>query len=648
LKQDPQCRHVQAWALAAATQGSRHPQLWQLPPACGEDPLAGVPLPLPLRAVLARRGLNRAQVEDLLQMPPLPEATEHFPQLAVAVRRLRRACDGAEAVAICGDYDADGMTSTALLIRALRALGANPVAAIPSRMDDGYGLNPGMVERLHGEGIRLLVTVDNGVSAAEALTAAAQRGMEVILTDHHTLPSPPPEALALIHPATTPEASPYRGLAGVGLAYVLGHALAQAMGRLEAIETARDLFCVGTIADMAPLTGANRSWLRQGLATLHRSRCEGLRALQQLAGLEETPLRADAIGFQIAPRINAVGRLGDPRLVVELLTADDPEEAIELARQCDALNRQRRELCDAIEAEALALLDADGDSLAPFLLLAQGHWHHGVIGIVASRLMERFQRPVALLAGEGEGRLRASVRAPEGFAVDQALTTCAEHLERYGGHPAAGGFTVRAEAVHALHAQLNGLALAWQQSQPLGQPVRPEALLALNQIDRRFWQHLLALEPFGVGHRSPVFWARDCQVLEERRLRGGHLRLSLRQGEARCEGIAWRWESPGPVPERLDLAFRVGLNRWNGEERLQLEILGLRQHHPEIRLQRAKQTYVCRRCGEQQLELRNPSGDRIRAHRLPNGAIRSDDCRAEHAYVAGLLQDAAIGLGLYP
>lgn len=623
-------------------------QVWQLPPPCGAHPLDGVALPLPLRAVLARRGLSREQVEDLLKAPPLPDATEHFPQLAAAVLRLSQACDRTETVAICGDYDADGMTSTALLIRALRGLGADPVAAIPSRMDDGYGLNPGMVESLHGQGIRLLVTVDNGVSATEALTAAAQRGMEVILTDHHTLPSPPPEVLALIHPATTPVTSPYRGLAGVGLAYVLGHALAQAMGRPEVIQTARDLFCVGTIADLAPLTGANRIWLRDGLTTLHRSRCPGLRALQQLAGLEETPLRADAIGFQIAPRINAVGRLGDPRLVVDLLTADDPDEAIELARRCDALNRQRRELCDAIEAEALALLEADGDSLSPFLLLAQGHWHHGVIGIVASRLMERFQRPVALLAGEGDGRLRASVRAPQGFAVDQALIACADHLERYGGHPAAGGFTVRAEAVHALHTQLNLLAETWQQGQPPGQPIRPEALLQLDQVNWRFWKHLLQLEPFGVGHRSPLFWARDCQVLEERRLRGGHLRLSLRQGDAQCEGIAWRFDPSGAVPERLDLAFRIGLNRWNGEERLQLEILALRRHHPEVQLRRAGQIYICRRSGDQQLELGNQAGEVIRARVDAAGGIRSDDCRVSNTYVSALLQDAAIGLGLQP
>lgn len=384
-------------------------QQWRLPQPIEGDPLASVQLPAPLKAVLYRRGLQiPEQVTRLLSDQPLPPADQHFPELEAALTRLKQACLNKEAVAICGDYDADGMTSTALLMRALEAMGACPQAAIPSRMEDGYGLNTGMVESLHAEGVRLLVTVDNGVAAHDALTKASELGVEVILTDHHTLPSSRPTALALIHPATTPEESPYGCLAGVGLAYVLARALAAELKNPESISTARDLFCIGTVADMAPLTGANRTLLREGLTHLHRSNCPGVQALQQLAGLGDRPLRADDIGFQLAPRINAVGRIGEPSLVVDLLTADDPNRAFELGRQCDALNRQRRELCDAIEAEAVALLESDPSPLPPFLLLAQGHWHHGVIGIVAARLVERYQRPAALLASDGDGRMRIS------------------------------------------------------------------------------------------------------------------------------------------------------------------------------------------------------------------------------------------------
>ncbi len=625
------------------------PQLWQLPQPQGVNPLEGLDLPLPLRAVLARRGNATVDEATLwLDPPALPSTAHHFPDLPTAVERLTQACQQGESVAICGDYDADGMTSTALLIRALKPLGADPIAAIPSRMDDGYGLNVRMVEELHHEGVKLLVTVDNGVAAEAALARAKELGVEVIITDHHTIPDPPPQALALLHPETTPSRSPYKGLAGVGLAYVLARSLAESLDQPDAISSARDLFCIGTIADMAPLTGANRSWLREGLSSLHHSRCAGLRALQQLSGLDDRPLRAIDIGFQLAPRINAVGRLGDPRLVVDLLTEDNTAAAIGLARECDGLNRQRRELCDAIEAEAVALVEADIQPLPGFLLLAQSHWHHGVIGIVAARLMERYQRPAALLAGDGDGLMRASVRAPDGFAVDQALSACAEHLDRFGGHPAAGGFTVRAENVAALHEQLNTLALEWMRNRPQGVVVRPEALLSFDQIDRRLWSALLTMEPFGIGNPAPLFWTRGCEVIEQRPLRGGHLRLRLRQNGTMHDAIAWRWQGQGTIPDRIDLAFRLSLNRWQGEERLQLEIEALREHHPSMDLERMGHRYSCEQIHRGCISLTNPSGERLVVTLADDGLHHCDDRRASHPYVAGLIEEAAIGLGMQP
>lgn len=613
------------------------------------DPLPGVNLPLPIRSLLKRRGLETAeQVLDLLDPPELPDPTEAFPDLAAAVDRVVLACRTNEAVAICGDYDADGMTSTALLLRALSPLGARPSAAIPSRMEDGYGLNPKMVRDLHDRDIRLLITVDNGVAASDALNLAHELGMEVIVTDHHTIPEQRPPMTALIHPATTPAHSPYRGLAGVGLAYVLASAVADQLERKEAIRSARDLFCIGTIADMAPLTGANRRWLQEGLQHLHRSDCAGLIALQRLAGLESQPLQSEDIGFQIAPRINAVGRLGEPKLVVDLLTAVEINDAMGLARRCDDCNRQRRELCDAIEAEAVALVDADEGELPSFLLLAQGHWHHGVIGIVAARLVERYHRPAALLAGEGNGRLRASVRAPAGFAVDSALEACSELLDRFGGHPAAGGFTVSADRVHALHARLNSLADAWLNDQGTGVPVKPEALLCLEQLDWSFWNALQRLAPFGVGNPSPLFWARDCSVIQHRNLSGGHLSLVLEQDGHQRRGIAWRWKAEAPVPERCDVAFQLSVNRWQGEKRLQLEVKALRQHREEIALKKADRVYRAVRVGADELCLSNADGEAIKATVLAERALTSDDPLAEHPVVKQLLEEASLGLGLRP
>ena len=617
---------------------------WQLPFPVVDASGASEGLPPELMAVLRRRGVADTDLAGLLDPPKAPPAARHFPDLSIAVDRLTKACKGAERVAICGDYDADGMTSTALLLGVLQRLGARPQPAIPSRQSEGYGLNAGMVERLAADGIALLVTVDNGISAREALERAQALGVEVIVTDHHTIPKQRPPLLALLHPALTPDGSPYRGLAGVGLAHVLAAALARQLRHPEALRTALDLFCIGTIADMAPLTGVNRRWLREGLPQLNRSQLPGLRALAELAGLEDRPIDAQAVGFSLAPRLNAVGRLADPQLAVELLTTDQPERAMELAEQCEALNRQRRDLCDGIEAEAQALVEADGPQRPPFLLLAQNHWHHGVIGIVAARLVERWGLPVALLAGEGDGRLRASVRAPDGFAVDAALSACSDLLERFGGHPAAGGFTVRAEQVAALHERLSEQAATWLQGRDSALVVAPEALLPLERIDRDFLQQLKRLEPFGASHASPLFWARDCAVRRQRMLRGGHLLLELAAGESTITAISWRWSGPEPQSSRLDLAFRLKEDHWQGQPRLQLQIEALRPalgRHALI--WRRERCYRCEREGNTLLII-NPEGRTI-SLQWGDGQGDNQDPVLSHPDTAELVQHAALALG---
>jgi single-stranded-DNA-specific exonuclease len=625
-------------------------QRWQLPAAIQIDAdLRASGLADPLLAVLQRRGYDTsAAIAALLEPPEAPDPRRHFPDLGKAVQRLKQACKQQERLAICGDYDADGMTSTALLVGVLQQLGARPQAAIPSRLDDGYGLNSGMVERLAADGIRLLVTVDNGVAARDALLRARELEVDVVVTDHHTLPAELPPLLALLHPACTPEQSPYRGLAGVGLAYVLAMALARNCRSEQGLAMARDLFCIGTIADMAPLQGVNRRWLIDGLPGLKRSTLAGLQALQQVAGLDDAPVDAGAVGFQIAPRINAVGRLGDPQLVVDLLTTNDQDQALELARQCEQLNRQRRDLCDAIEAEARALVEADGEQRSPFLLLAQSHWHHGVIGIVAARLVDHFGLPVALLASEGDGRMRASVRAPRGFAVDAALQACSDLLERHGGHPAAGGFTVRTEQLTQLHERLNARAEEWLQQQGGLRLIEPEALVRLEELTAAFWKQLQRLEPFGAGHPTPLFWSSRCSISQQRLLRGGHLQLNLKQGDAVMRAIAWRWGGSETLPQEVDVAFHLRLNRWNGTEQLQLELAALRASSGDtLVLERCNRRYWVSRDGEV-LVIRNAAGDEFRARHnpTPGGSISSDHPNGDHPYLQALLQDAAMAMGL--
>jgi len=388
----------------------------------------------------------------------------------------------------------------------------------------------------------------------------------------------------------------------------------------------------------------NRRWLQEGLPQLHRSRLPGLRALAELAGLEDRPIDSQGVGFRLAPRLNAVGRLADPQLAVELLTTADADRALELAERCEQLNRQRRELCDGIEAEANALVEADGDQRPAFLLLAQNHWHHGVIGIVAARLVERWGLPVALLAGEGNGRLRSSVRAPEGFAVDAALQACADLLERFGGHPAAGGFTVQATQVAALHERLNGLANDWLAGREHALVVRPEALLPLEQIDRDFLQQLRRLEPFGAANPSPLFWARHCKVKRQRLLRGGHLLLELAVPTGSLSAIAWRWSGPEPSSPTLDLAFRLKEDHWQGQPRLQLELEALRPAlHERVTLWRRQRCYQCERQGDA-LVIRNPEGRELRCQWPQTPGDNSDPVQS-HPDTAELVQHAALALG---
>ena len=639
--------------MSVSAEPQREPQPWRLPEALpsGELQLAEqLGLPQALVAVLRRRGCSDPAIVEILEPAPAPPPEQHFPDLPQAVERLQRAIGASETVAICGDYDADGMTSTALLMGVVQRLGGVAKAAIPSRMEEGYGLNPAMVEQLHQDGVGLLVTVDNGISATPALERAQTLGMEVIVTDHHAIGAQRPPYLALLHPALTPAGSPYRNLAGVGLAYLLARCLCK--HNPAALASSLDLFCIGTVADMAPLHGVNRLWLRQGLARLHQSPLPGLQALIRSASLAERPLDEEDIGFQLAPRINAVGRLGDPRHVVELLTTPSEQRAMAMARFCEDLNQQRRELCAAIEAEALALLETDGVApgiqVPPFLLLAQNHWHHGVIGIVAARLMERFGRPVALLAGDDEGRFRGSVRAPHWFAVDAALQSCRELLEVFGGHPAAGGFTVASHRVAHLQEQLEQRAATALQQRGSAVMVAPEAHLGLEQINEPFLATLRSLAPFGVGHSAPLFWSHNCRVLRQQALRGGHRRFELAGGGACFSAIAWRWPH-GPAPQQVDVTFRIGWDRRGSQPRLQLEVEAMRAAQREVMFHKEGRRYWCS-SREGGIHLRNASGQHLTlpwplpsdgAPPSPNGQQQSF-----HPYVRQLGSQAATVLGL--
>ena len=585
-------------------------QRWQISspqPQQAEQFAAEIGLSCLLAQVLINRGIDSVEeVQGFIEPESLvlPAPMDEFPDLAASVKLLREAISAGQKIAICGDYDADGMTSTALLLRALRALGANVDYAIPSRMREGYGINDRIVEEFHAEGVALILTVDNGIAAYGPVARARELGVKVIITDHHDLPPKLPPADAILNPKLIAESSPYRGLAGVGVAYVLAICLAQDMQKVGGlVKPLLELFTLGTIADLAPLTGVNRRWVKRGLRLLPHSQLAGIQALIQVAGVQtvsaeslpllnsktqaNSTLKPEDIGFRLGPRINAVGRLADPQIAIELLTTDDRELALKRAMQCEQINQRRQELCQEIEQEAIAWCEKSGLDLQQerVLVVVQPGWHHGVIGIVASRLLERYGVPVFIGTFEDEGGetgniIRGSARGIPEFNVFDGLNFCADLLTKFGGHKAAGGFSMPAKNLAQFGNQLSIFANQCLQPEHLKPLVSVDVRAHLGEINLDLYRQIDALEPCGIENKSPVFWTPNVCITEQKIVgKGGHLKLTATQdGEvsASVKGIAWRWAEYFPLPGRVDIAYRLRENSFNGKTSVELELLGVR------------------------------------------------------------------------
>jgi single-stranded-DNA-specific exonuclease len=537
--------------------------------------------------VLINRGINTPELAKIHIDPesyPLPSPLEEFPDLSKSVELLVGAIESGDSIAICGDYDADGMTSTALLLRALRHLGAEVNHAIPSRMKEGYGINSRIVTEFAESGISLILTVDNGISAYEPIALAKDLGLNVIITDHHDLPEILPPADAILNPKLLSPSSPYSGLAGVGVAYILAVTTAQKLGRLQGLtESLLELFTLGTIADLAPLVGVNRRWLKRGLRRLPKSRLVGIQSLMQIAGVseEQKQLKPDDIGFKLGPRINAIGRIGDPQTIIELLTTDDAGIGLERAMQCEQINRTRQEWCEKIEQEAIEVvettpIDWQGDRV---LVVVQNGWHHGVIGIVASRLVERYGVPVFIGTYEEEdlGKIRGSARGIEEFHVFEALQFCRDVLGKFGGHKMAGGFGLDSQNLPRLQQQLSQFAYQCLQPEHLKPLIKIDSLADFGQITAELFHQIDSLQPWGIGNEFPVFWTPNVRVVEQQVVGKNHVKLLLAQADdTRIKAVAWRWGSYCPLPPRIDIAYKLKENTWNGQTAIEIELVGVR------------------------------------------------------------------------
>lgn len=558
-----------------------------------------------LARVVINRGLKTLEEAQFYLQPqslPLPQPLVEFPDLAKSVNLLDEAIAKKQKIAICGDYDADGMTSTALLLRALRYLGAEVDYAIPRRMTDGYGINHRIVEEFAQAGIALILTVDNGISAHEPIKTAKELGIKVIITDHHDLPPTLPVADAILNPKLISTLSPYYGLAGVGVAYILAMTIA-ANHNLDTILQPEllALYTLGTIADLAPLVGVNRRWLQQGLRLLPRSTVTGIQALMQVAGISDAQkqLHPEDIGFKLGPRINAIGRLDDPQVVIDLLTTADEGLALKLAIHCEATNQRRQQLCHQIEAEAIALIE---NKPIPWrdnrvLVLVQADWHHGVIGIVASRLVERYGVPVFIGTYEEDNPelIRGSARGIEEFNIFNALEFAQDCLIKYGGHKAAGGFGLKAAKLPEFEQKLRIFAYQLLEPHHLKPLVKIDGLANFNQLNQTLYQEIDRLHPWGIGNDLPIFWTPRVRVLEQQIVGGKHLKLTLTQGGQTFKAIAWRWGEYFPLPPHLDIAYQLRENNWQGNTTIELELVSVRhqQATKKGRFQYRDRSYLC-------------------------------------------------------
>ena len=552
------------------------------------DLVHGLALSPIVAQIIVNRGiinLEEAQGYVDPEIINLPSPLMEFPDLYKSIDILKNAIASNQKIAICGDYDADGMTSTALLLRGLKHLGAQVDYAIPSRMTDGYGINRRIVEEFKLEGVSLILTVDNGISAYDAIARAKELDLQVIITDHHDLPPKLPPADAILNPKLLPEDSPYRSLAGVGVAYVLAVTLAQNLHKLQGLtKPLLELYTVGTIADLAPLTGVNRRWLKRGLKLLPNSDILGIKALSKLAEVDgqKKLLNSDDIGFKIGPRINAIGRIDDPQIVIELLTTEDEEIAITRAMQCNLTNQTRQNLCKQIEQEAIKIIEEtplhwQEDRV---LLIINHNWHHGVIGIVASRLVERYGVPVFIgtYEEENEDIIRGSARGIEEFNIFLALQYCDDLLGKYGGHKAAGGFSFPRENLPLIHKRLTEFAHGCLRPEYLKPLIKIDTSINFSEITFKLLKEIDSLYPWGIENKVPTFCTSKVRISYQKLTKTGeHLQLTLADETQKLRGIAWGWSHYYPLPPVVDIAYRLKENQWNGDKSIQLEIIGARE-----------------------------------------------------------------------
>lgn len=545
-------------------------------------------LPEPVCRLLVMRGFDDEAAAKHYLRPRLDQLHDPFEMagMEAAVERLNTALRRGETILVHGDYDVDGIVSTTLYTRVLRALGGRVEPFVPHRMTDGYDLGPAGLARAREVGASLILTGDCGILAHDAIAEASAAGIDVIVTDHHTPGERLPPAAAVVNPNRSDCAYPAKGLAGAGVAFKLCWALHSARGEdPEPLLYHLDLVSLATVADLAPLVGENRAIVRYGLRVLSQTQNPGLRALLRRSGLADRggELTAGQVGHVLAPRINAVGRMSEAALGVQLLLTESEVEADRIAERLEDENRRRQTVDRQTLAEALEMLERDYDPERDrVVVLAGAGWHPGVIGIVASRVVERIHRPTVLVALDpAGGPSRGSARSIRGFHLYEALHHCGEYLERYGGHKAAAGLDIRPERIDAFREALNAYAHEVLSPEDLVAEVAVDVEVRLPDANEELYRMLRHFGPFGVGNPTPVLVARGVGLARPPRVVGdGHLKVELEQDGVRLGGIGFRMaDRLNPLElsgQPLDVAFQLEENHWNGRTELQARLVDLR------------------------------------------------------------------------
>lgn len=550
---------------------------WKLLPIAPAGYVAGMlPSPPLVSQLLYNRGIADAAEAESFLNPGQHLLADPFllPDMEKAVARISRALLSAEKIAVWGDFDVDGMSGAALLVEGLSSLGGNVIPYIPHRVEEGYGLNHKGLKELRQRGVSLVITVDCGIGAVSEVKYAREIGLDVIVTDHHTVSSVLPPAVAVVDPKRVDSRYPFADLAGVGVAFKLLQAQVQTLGRFETWDDLLDLVALGTVADMMPLVGENRYLVKRGLELLNDTRRVGLREMMSIAGLQWGELDTEGILWVLAPRLNTAGRLTHALTAYQLLVTRSQQEAHQLALELEQENAERKRITDDVWDKARNQIMAAGADQP--LLIAEGEdYHPGVLGIVASRLVDEFHRPAAVIRLEPEVS-KGSARSIPQFNFVAALMECRDILQQFGGHPMAAGFTLPGDKVGQLRQCLQQMAASQLDPGDLQPQLLIDADVQLRDLNGDMFKLLRQFAPFGRANPEPTFLSRDVEVVDCRSVgKGGeHLRLKLRDGSVTWDGVGFNLgQFIAEVTPRLDAVYKLAVDRWDGQEALQLNII---------------------------------------------------------------------------